>query len=125
MNNPLQALLDESEKKIALQNEIINNQKLQISNLNEANQLLKKENRELTQMYNDLSADYDEVVSMCKDQQTILNQLTHTDSCLSFSRNAFSNITYPPHPHIPPQYEHQTTPTRLNQSCSDYSANIY
>ena len=79
MNNPLQALLDESEKKIALQNEIINNQKLQISNLNEANQLLKKENQELTQLYNDLSADYDEVVSMCKDQQTILNQLTHTD----------------------------------------------
>lgn len=74
MNNPLQALLDESEKKIALQNEIINNQKLQISNLTEANQLLKKENRELTQMYNDLSADYDEVVSMCKEQQTILNQ---------------------------------------------------
>ena len=30
MNNPLQALLDESEKTIALQNEIINNQKLQI-----------------------------------------------------------------------------------------------
>ena len=74
MNNPLQALLDESEKKIALQNEIINNQKLRISNLNEANQLLKKENRELTQMYHDLSADYDEVVSMCKEQQTILNQ---------------------------------------------------
>lgn len=74
MNNPLQALLDESEKKIALQNEIINNQKLQISNLTEANQLLKKENQELTQMYHDLSADYDEVVSMCKEQQTILNQ---------------------------------------------------
>ena len=74
MNNPLQALLDESEKKIALQNEIINNQKLQISNLTEANQLLKKENRELTQMYHDLSADYDEVVSMCKEQQTLLNQ---------------------------------------------------
>ena len=74
MNNPLQALLDESEKTIALQNEIINNQKLQISNLTEANQLLKKENRELTQMYHDLSADYDEVVSMCKEQQTILNQ---------------------------------------------------
>ena len=74
MNNPLQALLDESEKKIALQNEIINNQKLQISNLNEANQLLKKENQELTQMYNDLSADYDEVVSMCKEQQILLNQ---------------------------------------------------
>ena len=74
MNNPLQALLDESEKKIALQNEIINNQKLQISNLNEANQLLKKENRELTQIYHDLSADYDEDVSMCKEQQTILNQ---------------------------------------------------
>ena len=74
MNNPLQALLDESEKTITLQNEIINNQKLQISNLTEANQLLKKENRELTQMYHDLSADYDEVVSMCKEQQTILNQ---------------------------------------------------
>ena len=62
MNNPLQALLDESEKTIALQNEIINNQKLQISNLTEANQLLKKENRELTQMYHDLSADYDQEV---------------------------------------------------------------
>ena len=74
MNHPLQALLDESEKTITLQNEIINNQKLQISNLTEANQLLKKENRELTQMYHDLSADYDEVVSMCKEQQTILNQ---------------------------------------------------
>ena len=74
MNNPLQALLDESEKTIALQNEIINNQKLQISNLTEASQLLKKENRELTQMYHDISADYDEVVSLCKEQQTILNQ---------------------------------------------------
>ncbi|MGN1165619.1 MAG: hypothetical protein ACI4S2_04230 [Lachnospiraceae bacterium] len=74
MNHTLQTLLDESEKTIALQSEIINNQKLQISNLNEANQLLKKENRELTQMYHDLSADYDEVVSMCKEQQTILNQ---------------------------------------------------
>lgn len=74
MNNPLQALLDESEKTIALQNELINNQKLQISNLTEANQLLKKENRELTQMYHDISADYDEVVSLCKEQQTILNQ---------------------------------------------------
>ena len=74
MNHPLQALLDESEKTITLQNEIINNQKLQISNLNEANQLLKKENRELTQMYHDLSADYEEVVSICKEQQTILNQ---------------------------------------------------
>ena len=74
MNNPLQDLLDESEKTIALQNEIINNQKLQISNLTEANQLLKKENRELTQMYHDLSADYEEVVSICKEQQTILNQ---------------------------------------------------
>ena len=74
MSNPLQALLDESEKTIALQNEIINNQKLQISNLTEANQLLKKENRELTQMYHDISADYDEVVSLCKEQQTILNQ---------------------------------------------------
>ena len=74
MNNPLQALLDESEKTITLQNEIINNQKLQISNLTEANQLLKKENRELTQMYHDLSADYEEVVSICKEQQTILNQ---------------------------------------------------
>ena len=42
MNHPLQALLDESEKTITLQNEIINNQKLQISNLTEANQLLKK-----------------------------------------------------------------------------------
>ena len=77
MNNPLQPLLDESEKMITLQKEIINNQKLQISNLTEANQLLEKENRKLTQMYNDLSADYEEVVSMCREQQTILNQFLH------------------------------------------------
>lgn len=74
MNNPLQALLDESEKTISIQKEIIDNQKLQLSNLTEANHLLKKENRELTQMYKELSADYDEVVSMCKEQQTLLNQ---------------------------------------------------
>ena len=37
MNNPLQALLDESEKAIALQKEIINNQELQITKLNEIN----------------------------------------------------------------------------------------
>ena len=35
MNNPLQALLDESEKAITLQKEIINNQELQITKLNE------------------------------------------------------------------------------------------
>ena len=38
MNNPLQALLDESEKAIALQKEIINNQELQITKLNEINE---------------------------------------------------------------------------------------
>lgn len=74
MNNPLQALLDQSEKTVSLQNEIIQNQKLQILNLTESNQLLKKENQELTQLYNDLSADYNEVVSMCKEQQAILNR---------------------------------------------------
>lgn len=75
MNKPLKTLLEESEKTINIQNEIIQNQKLQITKLNEANQLLKKENQELTQIYNELSADYEEVVSICKEQQTILDQL--------------------------------------------------
>ena len=51
MNNPLQALLDESEKAIALQKEIINNQELQITKLNEINESLKTENQQLKQMY--------------------------------------------------------------------------
>lgn len=50
MNNPLQALLDESEKAIALQKEIINNQELQITKLNEINESLKTENQQLKQM---------------------------------------------------------------------------
>lgn len=74
MNSQLHALLEESEKTVAIQTEMINNQKLQISNLTEANHLLKKQNQELTQMYKELSADYDEVVSMCREQQTLLNQ---------------------------------------------------
>lgn len=75
MNSQLQTLLEQSEKTIAIQNEMINNQKLQISNLTETNHLLKQENQELTRMYKELSADYDEVVSMCREQQTLLNQL--------------------------------------------------
>ena len=75
MNNPLQALLDESEKAIALQKEIINNQVLQITKLNEINESLKTENQQLKQMYRELSADYDEVVSMCREQQAILDRL--------------------------------------------------
>ena len=35
------------------------------------------------------------------------------------------HISYPPQIHTPIQYEHQTTPTRLNQSCPDYLAGIY
>ena len=75
MNNPLQTLLDESEKAIALQKEIINNQVLQITKLNEINESLKTENQQLKQMYLELSADYDQVVSMCREQQAILDQL--------------------------------------------------
>ena len=75
MNNPLQVLLDESEKAIALQKEIINNQVLQITKLNEINESLKTENQQLKQMYLELSADYDQVVSMCREQQAILDQL--------------------------------------------------
>lgn len=75
MNNPLQALLDESEKAIALQKEIINNQVLQITKLNEINESLKTENQQLKQMYLELSADYNQVVSMCREQQAILDQL--------------------------------------------------
>lgn len=75
MNNPLQTLLDESEKAIALQKEIINNQVLQITKLNEINDSLKTENQQLKQMYLELSADYDQVVSMCREQQAILDQL--------------------------------------------------
>ena len=75
MNNPLQALLDESEKAIALPKETINNQVLQITKLNEINESLKTENQQLKQMYLELSADYDQVVSMCREQQAILDQL--------------------------------------------------
>lgn len=75
MNNPLQTLLDESEKAIALQKEIINNQVLQITKLNEINESLKTENQQLKQMYLELSADYNQVVSMCREQQAILDQL--------------------------------------------------
>ena len=75
MNNPLQTLLDESEKAIALQKEIINNQVLQITKLNEINESLKTENQQLKQMYLELSADCDQVVSMCREQQAILDQL--------------------------------------------------
>ncbi len=75
MNNPLQTLLDESEKAIALQKEIINNQVLQITKLNEINESLKTENQQLKKMYLELSADYDQVVSMCREQQAILDQL--------------------------------------------------
>lgn len=74
MNNPLQTLLDESEKAIALQKEIINNQVLQITKLNEINESLKTENQQLKKMYLELSADYDQVVSMCREQQAILDQ---------------------------------------------------
>ena len=79
MNNPLQTLLDESEKAIALQKEIINNQVLQITKLNEINESLKTENQQLKQMYLELSADYDQVVSMCREQQAILDQLLDPD----------------------------------------------
>ena len=75
MTNPLQTLLDESEKAIALQKEIINNQVLQITKLNEINESLKTENQQLKKMYLELSADYDQVVSMCREQQAILDQL--------------------------------------------------
>lgn len=73
MNDQLKALLDASEKANALQNEIINKQKTQISNLNRINQSLEKENQKLKRLYAELQADYSEVVSMCRQQQELLN----------------------------------------------------
>lgn len=80
MNKSLQTLLDESNKTISLQNEIIHNQKDQINTLTELNRLLKKENLELKQLYQNLSDDYNEVVSMCKEQQSFLNQILDPSS---------------------------------------------
>lgn len=73
MNDQLKVLLDASEKANALQNEIINKQKTQISNLNRINQSLEKENQKLKRLYAELQADYSEVVSMCRQQQELLN----------------------------------------------------
>ena len=80
MNKSLQTLLDESNKTISLQSEIIQNQKDQINTLSEINHLLKKENSDLKQLYQNLSDDYNEVVSMCKEQQSFINQILDPSS---------------------------------------------
>ena len=74
MNDQLKALLDASEKTNAIQNEIINKQKSQISNLNRINTSLEKENQKLKKLYAELQKDYSEVVSMCRQQQELLNR---------------------------------------------------
>lgn len=72
----LKAQLDASEKIRAQQQLIIENQKNQISVLQAANSKLRTELSELRSFAESLSSDYEEVVSICQEQQKILNSLT-------------------------------------------------
>ena len=75
MTQNLYKQLAASEKMIAVQNEMIDNQKKQIVQLEQMNSKLKKEVDELRSYSENLCFDYEEVVSMCKEQQRILNSL--------------------------------------------------
>ena len=75
MTQNLYKQLAASEKMIAVQNEMIDNQKKQIVQLEQMNSKLKKEVDELRSYSENLCSDYEEVVSMCKEQQRILNSL--------------------------------------------------
>ena len=75
MTQNLYKQLAASEKMIAVQNEMIDNQKKQIAQLEQINSKLKKEVDELRSYSESLCSDYEEVVSMCKEQQRILNSL--------------------------------------------------
>lgn len=76
MAQDLRTLLDHSEKIRTNQEEIIAKQQQQISFLEDLNSTLKNRVDELQRYADDLTADYSEVVSICKEQQDILNSLS-------------------------------------------------
>lgn len=78
MKQDLQALLDSSEKIRVNQAKIIDNQKKQIETLQAMNEKLEAELIEVHAYARELTKDYNEVVSMCKEQQAILNSLSNS-----------------------------------------------
>lgn len=76
MAQDLRTLLDHSEKIRTNQEKIIAKQQQQISFLEDLNSTLKNRVDELQRYADDLTADYSEVVSICKEQQDILNSLS-------------------------------------------------
>lgn len=75
MTQNLNEQLAASQKIIASQDAIIDNQRKQINTLETIKSNLEKEVSELRTYADALSSDYEEVVSICKDQQRILNSL--------------------------------------------------
>lgn len=69
-----EALLAKSEEARSLQDKIIRNQETTITNLTEINTKLKQDYEELLEVFSSLQNDYLEVVSMCKEQQALLNK---------------------------------------------------
>lgn len=69
-----EALLAKSEEARSLQDKIIKNQEATITNLTEINRKLKQDYEELLEIFSSLQIDYQEVVSMCKEQQALLNE---------------------------------------------------
>lgn len=78
MKQDLHALLDSSEKIRVNQDKIIDNQKKQIETLQAMNEKLEAELTEVHTYVRELTKDYNEVVSMCKEQQAILNSLSNS-----------------------------------------------
>lgn len=76
MNHDLKQLLDNSEKIRRHQEKIISNQQQQISELELINSKYQVRLTELEAYVVEITADYDEVVSICKEQQAILNSLS-------------------------------------------------
>lgn len=74
MKIDFEALLVKSEEARSLQDKIIQNQEATISNLTEINRKLKQDYEELLEVFSSLQTDYQEVVSMCKEQQVLLNR---------------------------------------------------
>lgn len=76
MTQDLRTLFEHSEKIRMNQEEIIAKQQQQISFLEDLNSTLKDSVDELQRYADDLTDDYSEVVSLCKEQQDILNSLS-------------------------------------------------
>ncbi|MDO4556391.1 MAG: hypothetical protein Q4B70_14815 [Lachnospiraceae bacterium] len=76
MTQNLKSLLETSEKIRENQKKIILKQQQQISCLEDVNSNLKTRLTELQHYADELTADYSEVVSICKEQQNILDSLS-------------------------------------------------